>query len=311
MAHIFETKSLPFEQKGEIVEEGDTFTISGYISTRDMDLEGDVVAKECFAESIKARHDAFIAKGRKSNIKFLYQHKREEIIGWPEEIKEDEKGIYVQARFINKPDLFPEAARAHYLAKEGLLDSFSIGFRAFKAKPGKADSGRKTRDIIKGDLIEFSLVSVPMNEMAVVDQVKSAVEDAITKALEAKFANEEVIETALEVKELKDLPIEEIKTLTEEFRLLRAEMQAFREGFQINKPIAVEVETAGSEAEEAPEQKEEEEVTPSEAPEVVEDPSESVPSQEEETPSVEDTNNDNEQLCSNCREKLEHNLSLS
>lgn len=141
-------------------EIGDNF-VAGYASTfGNIDAYGDVVEKGAFTRTLKAR---------KNQIKFLKYHDPNQPIGKVVEIKEDDVGLWVKAVFSST--IAGQEARAEVL--EGVLDSFSIGFTPMKTKSGKSEDGRIINHIQEVKLYEFSLVTFPANEEAIVTAVKS------------------------------------------------------------------------------------------------------------------------------------------
>ncbi|MFN4295879.1 MAG: HK97 family phage prohead protease [Brevundimonas sp.] len=121
--------------------------IQGYASLWGVaDLNGDVVAKGAFAESL--------ARTGASGVKMLHQHEARALVGVWDELAEDDRGLFVAGRIM---DWSPEARFAGALARAGALDGLSIGFRAVRARK----EGR-LRVLSEVDLWEVSLVTFPM-----------------------------------------------------------------------------------------------------------------------------------------------------
>lgn len=138
----------------------------GYASTfGNVDRGGDVVEPGAFIESVvKAKSD-----GR--TIPMLWQHDQREPIGVWRDIAEDAKGLYVRGQLLIDDD--PLAKRAHGLLKAKALGGMSIGY-AIPA--GGAEPDEKRRGVTrlkKIDLREVSLVTMPMNILARVTDVKA------------------------------------------------------------------------------------------------------------------------------------------
>lgn len=149
-----EYKSVAF--KADIDETERTFT--GYASTFDLDLGGDIIERGAFAETL----------GNKPNkVKILWQHDIRSPIGRPTVMREDEVGLYVEGR-ISKTTLGNDAMQ---LLMDGVIDSMSIGFMIPEGAQETRDDG--IRYIKQVDLMEFSLVTLPMNQAAVITAVKS------------------------------------------------------------------------------------------------------------------------------------------
>ncbi len=121
--------------------------IQGYASLWGVaDLNGDVVARGAFAESL--------ARSGAAGVKMLHQHEARALVGVWDELLEDARGLFVAGRIL---DWSPEARFAGALARAGALDGLSIGFRAVRARK----DGR-LRVLSEVDLWEVSLVTFPM-----------------------------------------------------------------------------------------------------------------------------------------------------
>ena len=124
--------------------------IAGYASLFGAaDQGGDVVQKGAYGGSL-----ARLAKAR-SGVKMLWQHDPSRPIGVWDEVREDERGLYVKGRLL----LEVQAAReAHVLLQAGAIDGLSIGYRTLRAE--KAAGGQRLLHEI--ELWEVSLVTFPM-----------------------------------------------------------------------------------------------------------------------------------------------------
>lgn len=85
----------------------------------------------------------------------LWQHDPAQPIGVWDEVREDEKGLYIKGRIL---DEVAKGREAVALIKAGAMDGLSIGYQVRKATKG-ADGSRELRDL---DLWEVSLVTFPM-----------------------------------------------------------------------------------------------------------------------------------------------------
>lgn len=101
-------------------------------------------------------------------VKMLWQHDTSQPIGVWDEIREDDKGLYVKGRCL--PEV-AKGAEALALMRAGALDSMSIGYRTIEAAPDEAN--RHVRKLIEVDLFEISLVTFPMLPDAKITAVKS------------------------------------------------------------------------------------------------------------------------------------------
>lgn len=123
-----------------------------------VDLGRDVVLRGAFADSLGRRGA--------SGVKMLFQHDPAQVIGVWNEIREDERGLFVRGR------LLPDVAKAREvlaLMREGALDGLSIGFRTVTARRDRRSGIRRLQKI---DLWEISVVTFPMLPEARVTQVK-------------------------------------------------------------------------------------------------------------------------------------------
>jgi len=159
MSKVMEVKAIAFDDSQVNMEER---TFKGYASTfGNVDEVGDIIEAGAFAKSIQERGP----EGTKQ-IKVLWQHDMP--LGMPTVMLEDSKGLYVEGK-ISKTRLGDEALE---LMRDGVVDRMSIGF---SIPQGKAmwDEAMQVRKIKEVKLFEFSPVTFPANEMAVVTGVKN------------------------------------------------------------------------------------------------------------------------------------------
>ncbi|MEX0286746.1 MAG: HK97 family phage prohead protease [Paracoccaceae bacterium] len=120
--------------------------IEGYASLfGQADQGGDVVAKGAY--------EASLAKG--GGVKMLWQHDPAHPIGVWDEVREDDRGLWVRGRLLDSVEKGREAAA---LIAAGAIDGLSIGYRTVKA--AKNEQGRKV--LTELELWEVSLVTFPM-----------------------------------------------------------------------------------------------------------------------------------------------------
>lgn len=125
--------------------------IEGYASLFGVqDLSGDVVRPGAFGRTL-----------RTGSVPMLLQHKQGAIAGRWMRLVEDGRGLFVRGLI--------EADSAKVMVAAG-MDGLSIGFRARLWKPRIA-GGRELIDI---DLVEVSLVAVPMQPAARFSVIGSA-----------------------------------------------------------------------------------------------------------------------------------------
>lgn len=168
-------KPVGFELQ-ELKARDDGWTFSGYASTfGNVDHGGDVVLRGAFTKSIE----------RRPSPKLLWQHDVGEPLGKVLSLREDDRGLYGEFK-ISK------TARGHdayQLLRDGAIDSMSIGYIP-EEQEFKADDIRELKSV---DLLEISVVSIPMNAEALITMVKAAsrtdpsMARQITAALEASI----------------------------------------------------------------------------------------------------------------------------
>ncbi|MFW8634274.1 HK97 family phage prohead protease [Cribrihabitans pelagius] len=146
--------------------------ISGYASLfGETDQGGDAVMPGAYAASLKA----LAAEGR--TVKMLWQHDPAQPIGVWDELREDNRGLWVKGRLLTAT---PKGAEAAALIAAGAIDGLSIGYRTVKS--ARSQSG--TRQLLQVDLWEVSLVTFPMLPAARV-AAKSAPRESEAQALRA------------------------------------------------------------------------------------------------------------------------------
>lgn len=126
-----------------------------------VDEGGDMILPGAFAEALPA--------DGKARIPMLMYHDDRRPAGVWTELRETDDGLQVKGRFALSTR---QGKEAYALVKEGALSGLSIGYRSLKdsVKDG-------VRLLEKLRLFEVSLVTVPMNERAVVTGVKGLLED--------------------------------------------------------------------------------------------------------------------------------------
>lgn len=154
-----ETKNL--ELKLSALSEDGTFT--GLLSAYgNIDEGGDVVERGAYTKTIQE------SRGK---ILMLWQHKQDEPIG-AMQMFDTPEGLQVKGS-LNLDDAVPTAKRAYsmmkFLSEHGLKMGMSIGFEAVKKE--FKDGIRYLKEI---KLLEGSLVTIPMNTLCRVGDVKSA-----------------------------------------------------------------------------------------------------------------------------------------
>jgi HK97 family phage prohead protease/HK97 family phage major capsid protein len=145
----FTKKALP-----SATETIESIFIEGYASTVDVDRGGDVVSASAWAKGM----DNYL-----KNPIILAQHDYDDPIGRMIEHRIDAKGLWVKARIS-------AAAEVFNLIKDEVLTAFSIGFRILDAEYNAAAEVFLITDL---ELVEISVVSVPMNQNALFNLSKA------------------------------------------------------------------------------------------------------------------------------------------
>lgn len=156
--------------KSELKEDGGT--VKGYASTfdREPDAYGDVVAKGAFAKSLE-RWKALNAEGK--YIPLLWGHDTNDPqsnIGRVVDAYEDERGLFVEAEFDADNE---KAQYVRKLVQEGRVYQFSFAFEVVNQGQVTLENGVKANELQELELFEVSLVQIPANQHATVEEIKS------------------------------------------------------------------------------------------------------------------------------------------
>lgn len=155
-----ELKKIGIKFKSADIEryDSESRTISGYAAVfNNIDRDGDKLLRGCFAKSIADRGPQSNAKGK---ILLLWQHEASNPIGQITELREDEKGLYFEAKI----DEIAEGDRAILQLESGTLNQFSIGFSYVWEKCYWDDQdGVEFLAVGEVKLYEISVVSIAAN----------------------------------------------------------------------------------------------------------------------------------------------------
>lgn len=142
-------------------EENNRLTISGWAATfNNIDAGGDVILPGAFTKTLQDR------KGR---IAFCYQHEIDEPIGNILVLEERDKGLWIEVMLSAAEDDIQTKI------KEGILKEMSIGYCVNKHGAPKYN-GDPASYLEEIKLYEVSLVTIAMNELAMVEGMKSVAE---------------------------------------------------------------------------------------------------------------------------------------
>lgn len=154
---IYDHGAMPLDMKAAA-----TGVIQGYASLfGELDNGGDIVVRGAYGASLAS----LAADGRK--VKMLWQHDPMHPIGVWDEVKEDDRGLFVKGRILTDVEKGREASA---LLSAGAIDGLSIGYRTVKSTRG----ARGERMLAELDIWEVSIVTFPMLTTARIDAVKAA-----------------------------------------------------------------------------------------------------------------------------------------
>ena len=120
--------------------------IAGYAALFDLpDGARDTIRRGAFTRTLEERHAPY---------PLYWQHRSDQRIGWVETAGEDARGLRIVAR-IDQPQ-----GRAATLLRTRAVSGLSFGYRA------RASVGTRPRRLLALDLVEVSLVRLPMQALA-------------------------------------------------------------------------------------------------------------------------------------------------
>jgi HK97 family phage prohead protease len=148
-------RTVPFELT-ELKASDSGWQFSGYASTfGNLDQGGDVVMRGAFDTTL----------GKRARRPLLWQHDLREPIGVEKSLKADDRGLLGTWKIVDTA----RGGDAYKLLKAGAIDSMSIGY----VTEDVAFDDAGVRLLKSVDLLECSVVSLPMNEQAMVTSVKT------------------------------------------------------------------------------------------------------------------------------------------
>ena len=134
----------------------------------------EIVVEGAFKKTLKSR--------AKHKVKMLRQHQQAAIIGVWEEIREDDKGLFVRGRLLTE---IQAAKETLILLKAKALDGLSIGFRTIVEE---FDHKKKQINLMEIDLFEISLVAIPSQANALITSVRAMSPEQLTTKLDLEKA---------------------------------------------------------------------------------------------------------------------------
>lgn len=195
--------NLVQQEEGKVDDIDDQYSV-GTITTIDVDSDGDVVLPQGID----------ISRYQKNPV-VLFQHNLDMPIGYAEEITVSDEKITAKTRFGSTE----EAKKVHQLLKDKVLRTHSIGFVTleFESRGTKTFESlmmdlkskfpnkftdevtkRVDRVVTKALLLEYSVVTIPANEEAVINEIKSCKKEEVIKNIENIEENIEVSEENIE-----------------------------------------------------------------------------------------------------------------
>jgi HK97 family phage prohead protease/HK97 family phage major capsid protein len=154
-----------------------TLKIAGYANTADKDRTGDIVLPDAWTKGVE---------NFRRNPILLYQHDHSKPIGKIHNITVDKKGIFVEA---SVSDAAEKQLGIKTLIREGVLKSFSVGFRVKDADYDKRSDTFMIKDL---ELLEISVVSVPANQNSLFSVRKSFEDDGSYNDFKGQFVIQDV-----------------------------------------------------------------------------------------------------------------------
>lgn len=162
------------------VEAKDGGEVRAYASTFDRipDAYGDVIAPHAFDETIKQWKES------DKPIPLLWGHDTADPfsnIGACVDYGTDERGLWFTAEFDEDNE---KAQYVRKLCNEGRVYQCSFAFNCTDAVNVILEDGSKARELRKIELYEISIVQIPANQLATIEESKDAPTDTDTDALE-------------------------------------------------------------------------------------------------------------------------------
>ena len=201
-----------FSAELKAIKAAGDYDFEANITTNSIDRDGDVV----LPLGVSAKQFA-----KNPVVLWSHDHKSPPIAKGVKLERHDNK-LVARAKFAPRPENHegpwqPDVIK--HLVKEGFLNAISIGFRTKESRyPSKKDLevyGKDVQNVIsKSELIEFSIVSVPANQNALITGVTKAVSSGV---IDSEFAQKAFgIEIKETEPEIKSIPVEDHTTEVKE-----------------------------------------------------------------------------------------------
>jgi len=183
----------------DVKAEGGDFIIKGYGSVFNvLDSDRDIVLPGAFAKTLMEMKD---------RVALCYQHNIYEPIGKFQELREDQKGLYFEARISDAEPTIKTKI------KEGILKEFSIGYRTIIRERVENTDGQPSIDYLKElQLYEISLVTLACNKYATLEGMKGEFGiDSIEEEFDRLIMNEKNHNKKFELLKLKNISLSQIR----------------------------------------------------------------------------------------------------
>lgn len=128
---------------------GDSIVIEGWANKSVVDRGMDIIKKE-----------AWMLDNFKKNPIMLFNHDTGKVVGKVIKCEAQDEGLFVKCQMSKSKD--PMVQYVKDLVKEGILNSFSVGFSAHDEQKSAG-----ANEITKAELYEVSIVSIPMNQESI------------------------------------------------------------------------------------------------------------------------------------------------
>jgi HK97 family phage prohead protease/HK97 family phage major capsid protein len=193
-----------------ISEQEDSLVIEGYANTTEKDRVGDVILQEAWT---KGGLDNYM-----KNPIILAYHDHSQPIGEAIDYSIDAKGLRIVA------EISKHAGNIYNLIKDGVLKTFSVGFRIKDADYDRKDDTFTIKDL---ELFEVSVVSVPANASSTFSIAKSLEDSTDLDAYKKMFEKEAQVEHTKDVLTKEDVAamlagVDNKKELSESIETLTA-----------------------------------------------------------------------------------------
>lgn len=157
---------MPLFKKMELKE--DNGIICGYFSTYEKtpDSYGDIITPGAFTKTIEKRKESG------HPFPLCFNHDFSSIIGAVKNIEDTDKGVYIEAEFLDTQ----LAQDVRKMLKSGAIYQFSFAYDVIEAhKPNEEEKAAGVTNVLDElEVFEISVVTVPANQNAVATEIKSA-----------------------------------------------------------------------------------------------------------------------------------------